>query len=131
MNKKEIIDYLNKYNFPSNEYLVISGAAMVMLGIKDKTNDIDIAVTEKLYDTLLGYDECIFETKDKNDDDVYFIDKLNFGKMYFSNDRIYINNIPVQTTKQIKNLKIKLNRPKDRLDLELINNFENNIKNSE
>lgn len=45
MNKDKIIEVLKKYNFDKNSYVVISGAAMTMLGIKDKTNDIDIAVT--------------------------------------------------------------------------------------
>ena len=41
------------YRHDKNEYVVISGAAMALLGIKDHTSDIDIAVTEEYYDYLL------------------------------------------------------------------------------
>ena len=49
MNKEDIINILNKYNFDKDNYVVISGAAMVLLGIKDKTSDIDISVTDSYY----------------------------------------------------------------------------------
>ena len=52
MNKEDIINTLNKYNLDSHKYIVLSGAAMVMLGIKDKTHDIDIAVTPDYYEYL-------------------------------------------------------------------------------
>ena len=48
MNRKEIIEKLKQYNFDKSNYIVISGAAMVLLGIKDKTSDIDIATTQDI-----------------------------------------------------------------------------------
>ena len=47
MNKQDIIKALNKYHFDMNEYMVISGASMVLQGIKETTKDIDIAVSKK------------------------------------------------------------------------------------
>ena len=45
MNKEKIVDILKKYNFDKDEYIVISGACMVLYGIKETTSDIDISVT--------------------------------------------------------------------------------------
>ena len=61
MNKKDIIDTLKKYNFDSTKYIVISSAAMVLLGIKDTTKDIDIAVSDDYYEYLLKNYNCKFE----------------------------------------------------------------------
>ena len=49
MNKTEIINKLNEYNFDKNEYIILSTASLVLQGIKDKANDIDLAVSPKLY----------------------------------------------------------------------------------
>ena len=52
MNKKDIYETLQKYNFEKNKYIVISGAAMVIQGVKDSTTDIDIAVSKDYYNYL-------------------------------------------------------------------------------
>ena len=46
MNKKEILEILKKYNFDKNEIIILSSAAMVINGVKETTNDIDLAVSE-------------------------------------------------------------------------------------
>ena len=124
MNKDKIIEVLKKYNFDKNSYVVISGAAMTMLGIKDKTNDIDIAVTKDYYNYLIKNYKCEFEKINFNNNKVYFIDNIiNFGIDFYC-DPIYINNIPVQQINEIINLKKILNREKDKMDIELINKYK-------
>lgn len=126
MNKIEIENILKKYNFDKKNYMVISGAALVLLGIKDSTNDIDISVTKEYYDNLLKkYDcklECIF-----NNINVYFIDNIiNFSTNYYNEDDIIsVNDIPVQKIESIKNLKLNLNKKKDIEDLNLIDKYLN------
>ena len=39
MNKREIFDVLNEYAFDKKEFVIISGSAMVIYGIKEKTSD--------------------------------------------------------------------------------------------
>lgn len=120
MNKEEIINILNKYNFDNKKYIVISGAAMVIHGVKDKTDDIDIAVSEEYYEYLLNHYDCVFETVNKCNHIVYFIDNIiNFGIDYFTKPE-YIDNIPVQSLNDIIKLKEGLNRDKDKKDIELI-----------
>lgn len=41
--------------------MVLSGAALVLLGVKDVTHDIDIAVSSKLYGEILNKYNCEFE----------------------------------------------------------------------
>ena len=50
--KDDILKILTKYNFNPNDYIVISGASLVLQNIKEYTSDIDIAVSKKLYNKL-------------------------------------------------------------------------------
>lgn len=128
MNKSEMLEKLKEYNFNSDEYVVISSAALVILGIKEETKDIDISVTPKYYKYLEENYDCELEKyDDKNDVNIYYIDGvINFGTNYYSDlpyDFVIISGIRVQSIDAITNLKTMLNRPKDIKDLELIKNY--------
>ncbi len=125
MNKEDIIKLLNQYNFDKNKYVVISGAAMVLLGIKPTTNDIDISVTPSYYEYLLNKYNCILEKEKDNEVKVYFIDNvINFSTDYFDNNLLFIEDIPVQSIDNLLLLKQSLNREKDKKDIELINIYK-------
>lgn len=126
MNKKDIIDTLKKYNFDSTKYIVISSAAMVLLGIKDTTKDIDIAVSDDYYEYLLKNYNCKFESINEYGKKVYFIhDIINFSSTYYKNNRLIIEEIPIQTANDILELKLFLKREKDYKDIELIKEYIN------
>ena len=126
MNKKDIINTLKKYNFDSTKYIVISSAAMVLLGIKDTTKDIDIAVSDDYYEYLLKNYNCKFERINEYGKKVYFIhDIINFSSTYYKNNRLIIEEIPIQTANDILELKLFLKREKDYKDIELIKEYIN------
>lgn len=121
MNKEEIIKILKKYNFNDKRYIVISGAAMVLYGLKEKTGDIDIAVDDDYYNFLLKEYKCTFERINEYNKKIYFIDDIiNFGVTYYSENKTYISSIPVQTKEDLIKLKVNLNREKDKRDIEII-----------
>ena len=124
MNKIEIVNILNKYNFDKNRYMVISGASMVLQGIKEETKDIDIAVTIDYRKELLNKYKCEFERKNL-DCDVYFIDEIiKFSKNYFNQDEIIMyENIPIQNLDGIKKLKLSIGRDKDLKDIAKISSY--------
>ena len=123
MNKQEIINTLNKYNLDSNKYIVLSGAAMVMLGIKDKTHDIDISVTPDYYEYLKENYDCKIEWYNGNNA-VYFIDDIiNFGLNYYNEDHLIFEGIPVQKEEDIIKIKQIFNREKDIEDIKLIKKY--------
>lgn len=123
MNKKKIIEILKKYNFDNKKFIVISGAAMVIHGVKEYTNDIDIAVTQDYYGYLLEHYECKFEKINSYNHKIYFIDDIiNFGIDYFTKPT-YIDGIPVQTLEDVIKLKESLSRNKDKKDIELIRRY--------
>ena len=97
-----------------------------MQGIKEKTNDIDIAVSDDLYRKLLKQYSCNFERK-ANDYDVWFIDGIiNFSKNYYNDiDIIEHNGYKIQSLDSVLQLKNTLHREKDNEDIKIIMNYIN------
>src|SRR5574344_60905 len=124
MNRIDIINTLHKYELNNTKYMVLSGAAMVLYGIKDSTDDIDISLDDTYYDELLTKYDCVLEM---GKDDVYYIDNvINFGRDYYNKeDIVYVDNIPVQSIDAIIKLKKSLNRDKDIKDLSKIDKYLN------
>ena len=125
MNKEEIIEKLKEYNFDKNKYIVISGAAMVLLGIKSKTHDIDIAIKDGYKDYLVDNYNVTFDRMNEYNEPVYFIDNIvNFAVTYYTDKKEYVSGIPVQNINDILKLKKGLNREKDKIDIEKLENYK-------
>ena len=125
MNKQEIIEKLKQYNFDKSNYIVISGAAMVLLGIKDKTSYIDIATTQDYNDYLVDNYNVTFDRINEYNEPVYFIDNIvNFAVTYYSDKKEYVEDIPVQNVNDILRLKKRLNREKDKIDIEKLEEYK-------
>ncbi|MBR3897956.1 MAG: hypothetical protein IKJ43_01600 [Bacilli bacterium] len=79
MNKTELMDLINDLKINKNEFWILSSGALVIRGILEKANDLDIAVTENgLKELKENYNiksignnkyiitdniECVLETK--------------------------------------------------------------------
>ena len=132
MNKIGILKYLEEYNLPKDEFVIFSGAALVLRNIKDSTNDVDLIVTENLENHLLNkYKNIKIDCYDEeNGKKIYNINNnLNFTSnlLYILENNEYeiINGYKVQTIESIIKFKQKLNRPKDIKDIEIIKNYLN------
>ena len=117
MNKEEILKKLKEFNLDKGKYLVISGAAMVLLGAKDTTKDIDIAVSKDYYEYLLNNYSCEFDRVNEFNHKCYNLDVLNFGIDYYSDNYVVVKGVKVQTVEDIIRLKRFLNREKDKEDI--------------
>ena len=58
MNKKEIFKKLDELELDKDKYIIIGGAALVCLGIKKETNDIDLSCKKNYYNKI-GWDKNI------------------------------------------------------------------------
>ena len=131
-NKDNILKTLKEYNFDSQDYIVISGAALVLQDVKQYTSDIDIAVSNKLYNQLLKEYNCSFEKK-VDSYNVWFIDNIiNFSTNYYEKiEYIELFGFKVQTIDSVLKLKKEQNRSKDKKDIQYIMDFyntKNNVK---
>ncbi len=125
MNRKEFIEVLNKLDLPKSEYVVLSGASMVMQKVKSKTSDIDISVSKELFGILknnativnsfLGYD--VYKV---NDYEVEFSNNYSF---FDKSNAVLINDIYFQDLNSIKKMKENFNRNKDKNDIKKIDLF--------
>lgn len=121
----EIFHILKDEEIPKEEFIIISGAAMVIYGIKEK-NDIDIAVSESLYNDLKLRKDCMVEKiLEDTGETIYYLHKLNFGMNYYDTNYQYVNGYKVQTIEEIIKLKENLNRSKDKEDLKRLKEFIN------
>ena len=130
MNKKDVLDILNKYSLETEKYTIISGAAMVLYGIKEKTNDIDITVSEEYEKALIKkYNpkiERIIEDGNKKYTAYIIDDIINFSTHYYGEYKDEkIESYNVQTPEEILKLKQKLNRKKDEIDIKKIKEYIN------
>ena len=126
MNRKEIIDYLEKMNLPKDQFVILAGASLVMQGVKATTHDIDIAVSESLEKQLLEQYPYELETV-QNGKNTYFIDNvLNFSTNLFDVNKTVEDTYFVQTLDSVILLKKKLGREKDLKDIALIESFIKN-----
>lgn len=122
--KSDILKILKNYNFNQKDYIVISGASLVLQNIKEYTSDIDIAVSSDPCNEILKKHNCTFEKK-VNNYDVWFIDNIiNFSNHYYNKtEYIELQGYKVQTIDSILKLKKQLNRSKDNQDIQLILDF--------
>ena len=124
MHKSDIKKILKKYNFDPQKYIVVSGSAMVMYGLKKFTHDVDISVTEDLFIYLLQHFDCKLERINKFGKKVFYIDNvINFGTDFYSPKSCIIDGIPVQNIQELKKTKEAMGRKKDIADLKLINQY--------
>ena len=129
MNKLEIIGLLKELNFPKDEYYVLSGASLVLRGLKENAKDLDLCISEELFNQIK--DKYFLTDNKKNSCGFYEInDKLEIvvdKKENFKMEKGDMYNF--EDLQTILNFKINRNLPKDQKDIENIRKYlENNKK---
>lgn len=120
MNKVEVFEKLDKLDLDKNNYIIISGASLVVQDIIDDTSDIDLSCSKEYYNSIewptkTGY----FNTEIK------YKDCYEIGCNFFDEDKIIIiNGYKFMNLEACLDLKILENKKADKklikkLDLEL------------
>ena len=52
MNKEQLLDLLQELNLPKDEYYVLSGASLVIRGIREQAGDLDLCISRKLFEQI-------------------------------------------------------------------------------
>ena len=120
-NKGDIAQKLTCPLFDGKEYWVLTGAAMVLYGIKDNTKDIDLGASSEFIDELISkgynYDFCDDGTRKICFDEFEIFENWIYGSIN------HIENIPVISLEGLIELKRNLGREKDVTDIALIEDF--------
>lgn len=116
MDRKGLLNLANTLNLPKEEYCIISGGALVLHGLREQTNDLDIDITKKGLDILSQsyslklVNERIQQYKVTDNIECFLVNKLE-------SDIQYIDNYPCESLTSIYNFKKRLNRDKDQADI--------------
>ena len=122
MNKAEIISKLKNFKYDLNGFWLITGAALVLYGIREETGDIDMGCTTEAADRMQA-DGLFYRTTD--DENRWF--KIDCETEVFENwlfDSVEtVEGIPVMSLKGIREMKLLLRREKDLNDIRLIDEY--------
>ena len=123
MNKEQLIAILNELNFPIGDYYLLSSGCLMLYGIRDKINDIDLCISEELFNNIK---EKYNLTEDKKNECNFY--KVNDYLEVVVNKKEDLNydikdDIPVEKLTSILEYKIKRNLDKDKLDIKKIQDY--------
>lgn len=128
MNKQEFITKLESLDLPIGEYYILSSGCLLMYGLRTEVGDIDLCVSKELFETKLKEKYNLNEGM-KNECNFYKIDDFIEIVVNDKNDENYkfeydiVDGYPVQKLGIILRDKKKRNLPKDRADIEKIDDF--------
>ena len=128
MNKEELLSLLDTLNLPKTEYYILSSGSMLLYGLREKANDLDLCVSNELFEQLK--EKYNLKDCDKNECGFYHISQkieiVPNAKEDFKME--YKDGYPVESLETILAFKEKRNAPKDQKDIENIKKYlkENN-----
>ncbi len=121
MNKDEYLRKLDELNLDKNSYCIIASGAMLMHNLRDNCNDIDIKVTEELFQKLL--DKYNMKQSDRYDY-VYELGDIDVNCRNFDRNNIeFVDGYPVEKLELQLNWMLKNNRPKDQEKIKTLQEY--------
>src|SRR5690625_3595168 len=101
MNKIELLKLLDSLNLPKTEYYILSSVSMLLYGLRDIANDLDLCVSNELFKHLK--EKYNLNENNKNDSGFYKISEdieiIPNDKKNFKMD--YIDGYPVENLETI------------------------------
>ena len=122
MNKKELLNHVDSLELPKTEYCILSGGSLLMYGLREQTNDLDIDITNKGFDLIKNkfcpilMDDSSKRYKLTDNIECFLVQNLE-------SDIDFVDGYPCQSLVSVLKFKQKLNREKDQKDIIAIKNF--------
>ena len=117
MKKDELIKLIDSLELPKGEYYILSSSCLVLYGLRDKANDLDLCVTEKLFSILK--EKYKLTENDKNECGFYkvndIVEIVVTGKFPYEYDMK--DGYPVQKLEMILKSKENSTKEKDKIDI--------------
>lgn len=127
LNKDRIIKIIKDMNLPLNEYWITSGAGLVIHGVKDSTNDIDLGCTSNLMESFLEKGYTCRLGKD-NSRIMEINNSIELIENWLVDTIEFIDELPVADLESIRKQKVELGREKDVIDIKKIDEYIKNSK---
>lgn len=113
--KEDIKNVVNKYWLDREEYIIYTGAALVLMGIRETATDIDVGLSPKAFDRICNGRARTISTITGHQ--TVKIDNIEFFRIPPRRHYTVIDGIRVQPIDEILRWKQHLNRPKDVQDI--------------
>ena len=65
MDKNELIKLVESLNFPQEEYYILSSGCLLFYGLREKANDLDLCISEKLFNDIKEKYNLVEEKKNE------------------------------------------------------------------
>ena len=124
MNKNELLNLADSLELPKNEYCILSGGSLLMYGLREQTNDLDIDITHKGFDLIKSkfcpilMDDSTKRYKLTENIECFLVQNLE-------SDIDFVDGYPCQSLPSVLKFKQKLNREKDQKDIIAIKKYLN------
>lgn len=129
MNKEELLEMVQSLDLPIGEYYILGGGALVISGIRKKTADLDLCVSEDLFFKLK--EKYNLSKENKNECGFYKINNMieivPAKKIEFTMQKV--DGIYIEDLNRILKFKKARNLPKDQNDIKNIEEFLKLINN--
>ena len=125
MNKAEILEQLDRFPYDRREYWVLTGAAMVLYGIRSQTADIDLGCTAQMADQLEagGY---LYQRTSDGKRWFQYGPFLEIFEDWIADSTVITDDFQLISLPGLLKIKQELGREKDLKDIALIRQFMNN-----
>ena len=127
MNKDDLLKLLEELDFPKDQFYILSSGCWFFYNLRDMANDLDLCITENLFEQIKNKYDLNAEKKNKYgfyklsddievvvDSDEDFIDQFDLKDGY-----------QVQKLSIIRDFKVKRGLPKDLVDVKKIDDYLN------
>ena len=128
LNKEDVIRIVNDLELPKDKFVVTSGSAMVLHGLREGTNDVDITVNKELFEYFEDKGYYVKYYKINENRTCVLID-LTYDVQIIRAEEIpseyvtIIDGIPTQTVEHLLEFKLGLNRDKDQNDIKVLKKY--------
>ena len=122
MKKDDITARLADFPFSTEDYWIITGAAMVLYGIREETADIDMGCTKDMADRLEA-DGFLDHVSGDGKRCFKYGDSIEIIEGWLRDSIQNVGGFPVISIDGLVEMKRELGREKDKRDIELIEAF--------
>ena len=130
MDKNELIKLVESLNFPQEEYYILSSGCLLFYGLREKVNDLDLCISEKLFNNIKEKYNLVEEKKNEcgfyklND----LVEVVVDSPAEFENQYDFKYGYQLQKLEIILMDKKKRNLPKDKCDIDNIERYLSEIE---
>lgn len=120
MDKESIFKKLDDMQLDKEKVMIVSGASLVVHGVIDETDDIDLACEKSYYDALKWKTKTGAYGLEIKYHDVF---EIGCDNLYFPNDVNIINGYKFLNLQKCLEMKKELNRSKDKNTIKILEKY--------